>query len=128
MDKIERNFLLVLEEIESNISCRILSVSHIKIYKTLNQMFKTFFKVIVSLLLTTGTCDLIGFNRLGNNVKYHIQNSMEILFAPADYRLQYRKWFSENNVVISDDNMWLEDVPTNKNRRLNHYLRGMENI
>lgn len=92
-------------------------------------MFKTLFGVIVSLLLTSGTCDLIGFNRLGNNVANHVQTiAMENVLAPADYRLQYRKWFLENNVAISNDHTYIQKVPTVKHYRLNHYLRRMENM
>ena len=76
-------------------------------------MFKTLFEVILSLLLSTGTCDLIGFNRLGNNVKYHVQSKdLRTLLPPADYRVQYRKWILENHIAISDDNMWQQDFTT----------------
>ena len=97
-------------------------------------MFNTLFNVILSLLLTTGTCDLIGFNRLGNNVKYHEQSmGMRTLVAPVDYRLQYRKWILENHIVITEMyNIYLQDLPTDHhsadNHRLKSYKRTMANI
>ena len=72
-------------------------------------------KYILSLLLTTVTCDLIGYNRLGNNVSNHVQTRN--LFAAADYRSQFRRWIFENNVVISDSHMWLKDRPTDQYRQ-----------
>ena len=80
-------------------------------------MFKTIFNVILSLLLSTATSDLIGYNRLGNNVRYHVQSmSMRNLFAPVDYRIQYHKWIRENNIFISDDNKWIQNLPTVNHR------------
>lgn len=90
-------------------------------------MFTTVFKTVLLLLLTTVTCDLIGFNRLKNNVSNHVQTRN--LFAPADYRSQYCKWIFENYVAISHNNMWLQDLPTEPNEptnyRLNRYKRRM---
>lgn len=35
---------------------------------------------------------------------------------PVDYRIQYRKWIFENNIVISDDNKWIQNLPTVNHR------------
>ena len=130
--------MLLLEEIENNISRHISQhVSYQNKPLSLNyKMFKTLFGVILSLLLSTGTCDLIGFNRLGNNVGRHVQRqhsiSMETLFAHADYRVQYRNWMLENNLEISDETTFLQDISTEQhkpsNYRLNRYKRRMASI
>ena len=65
----------------------------------------------------------------GVNVKYHVQSmTMRSLFIPVDYRVQYRKWIVENHIAISDDNKWLQDLPTEKLSTDNHRRQPSKQI
>ena len=92
--------------------------------------------VMVALLLVFGQCDLIGFNRLGNNVHNHLLNGPGT--ANGKYQVQLFRWILENNNLSAGDKMmWLQKLrvnarqtqvtglPARQNNRFRKYTSSM---
>ena len=86
--------------------------------------------VISSLLIGFVHCDLIGYNRLGNNVHSHhrFRNSLN----RGNYRQQITNWFLENDIQVPSGNemsiVSLQPTSgrqTRNNKRRNLYNRRM---
>ena len=110
-------------------------------------MFKTLL-LLLAILIRLGNGNLI--NQLGNGVDRHNQNKIRRKnnnrsraepVAIGINRLQYLKWMLENNVPITNDNMWVQNLVTDTktkskaqpkrpqtHSRLNRYKKIMGNI
>ena len=81
------------------------------------------------LLIGYAQCDLIGYNRLGNNVHTHnrFRNSIN---SATNVRQQISTWFLKKDGEVPSFNGWPEMRPqsrrqTRNNRRRNLYTRRM---
>ena len=85
--------------------------------------------VISSLLIGFVQCDLIGYNRLGNNVHSHRRFRTSV--QHTNYKRQISTWFSENDVQVPAMNKFTKMQPKvtdrkmRNDRRRNLYNRRM---
>ena len=80
-------------------------------------------------LIGFAQCDLIGYNRLGNNVHTHNRYRNNINSAPH-YKQQILNWFLVKDGEVPSFNGWPKMRPqstrqTRNNRRRNLYTRRM---
>ena len=86
---------------------------------------------VFAFLLAIGQCDLIGYNRLGNNVRSHVLYRDGNTMAMKNYRYQlFLRMMESNNLSNSQKQQWLPKsarTSSNKrqNNRLSHYKRSM---
>lgn len=92
--------------------------------------------VMIAVVLVFGQCDLIGHNRLGNNVYGHLWNRPGM--AKGNYQFQLFRWILESNdLSVGDKKIWLQKIGLNirpsrnkglrrqPNNRLHEYTRSM---
>ena len=68
--------------------------------------------IISSVLLVFGQCDLIGYNRLGNNVHGHLLNRPAM--AKGNHHLQLFRWILDSNdLSVGEKKIWLQKLALN---------------
>ena len=89
-------------------------------------MVKIISLFVVAFLLVIGQCDLIGYNRLGNNVDSHARYRPGNEMGQKNYRFQILQWIMENNnLSVADKKIWLQKLgPSTRTTRPNSRLRG----
>ena len=92
-------------------------------------MFYVILLTVCSFLLSHGNCDLIGYNRLGNNINSHFRFKSGV--ALGNYEQQVSNWIMRHGYEGSPLAEKINQKPRHNNRRhnrLNHYKRRMATL
>lgn len=92
-------------------------------------MFKVILLTVYGFLLSFGHCDLIGYNRLGNNVYTHrrLKNGV----ALGNYERQLNNWIVRHGFEVLPYAEKINQKTRNNNNRhnrLNHYKTRMASL
>lgn len=93
-------------------------------------MFKLAVLIISTVLVASVHSDLIGYNRLGNNVRLHKQGRRTR--RPDGFRRQIAMWMAVNDETIHSLNNGHFQIPNrrkpHRQHRLSHYIHHMKQI